>query len=178
MKLLISADHAQTPNGRCDMGDKHNVGRSPILSTEIEVDAYCNEGSHWVDQRDIDKASGWCKIHAPQNALKCVIVCASCGRMKISDHRHRKTCSVCREKAAGRPRHRCPLCGRTKRRRAVVCSDCARYLPMMQRNTHKAAEVAAMLGWSKIQQKRWALAKTREQLRGDVWAGSSTDSHN
>ena len=32
------------------------------------MEVYCNEGSHWVDHRDIDKASGWCKIHERDEA--------------------------------------------------------------------------------------------------------------
>lgn len=140
------------------------------------MEVYCNEGSHYVDQRDIDKASGWCKIHAPQNALKCVIVCETCGRMKITDWRHRRTCSVCREKAAGLPRHRCPLCGRTKRRNVVVCSDCAGYLPMIRQLTGIAHAYGTRYGWSRLRQKRWVLAKTRKQREGELWAGSSADS--
>jgi hypothetical protein len=142
------------------------------------VEVYCNEGSHWVDHRDIDKTSGWCKMHSPQNAHKCVIICEDCGRMKISDWKHRRTCSTCREKAAGRPRHKCPLCGGSKRRLAVVCSSCAVYLPIMQAYTEKSATVGARQGWSRLQRKRWVLAKTREQREGDIWAGSSTGSHN
>ena len=48
----------------------------------------------------------------------------------------------------------------------------------MQAYTEKSATVGARQGWSRLQRKRWVLAKTREQREGDLWAGSSTGSHN